>query len=522
MKRIVTLLLAAGLVIGGAASAKAVDFNAKGQWIFGFGGVDTTYVTKKNHKNVNNGDQFAALQRLRLQLDAVASEALSGTVFFELGDTTWGKESDGGALGTDGKIVEVKRAYLDWVVPDTALSVRMGLQGVTLPNVAGGSSILDDDVAGITVSYKFNDAVSLTALWVRPFNDNFAGSDLDHEKGNFIPANYLDNADFFALMLPVTGDGWKVTPWAMLGFVGVNTSTGGATSEANYVTGMNTINVSWNYANGDENRYFHRNSEAYSTAFFAGLPIAFTGLDPWNFELDLNYGYIGSNGRYDVKNFQNSYWWGDDWRRVTNTRQGWLAKALVEYKMDWGTPGIFGWYGSGDDGNVKNGSERMPSISPCGYFTSFMGDGPERGWSIHNGSWGNAGYDQMLTYSGTWGVGLSLKDMSFLEDLKHTFRVAYWGGTNDPSMVKYLGSTAATEIGTKTRGSEGFYLTTDDHLIEFNLDSTYKIYENLEATLELGYIVNGIDKGTWNRYYRESSFQKGDAWKAAAIFNYSF
>lgn len=47
--------------------------------------------------------------------------------------------------------------------------------------------------------------------------------------------------------------------------------------------------------------------------------------------------------------------------------------------MDWGTPGIFGWYASGDDGNVKNGSERMPSIAGAGNFTSFIGDGNLRG-----------------------------------------------------------------------------------------------------------------------------------------------
>lgn len=30
------------------------------------------------------------MQLVRLQLDAVASESLSGTVYFEIGDTMWG------------------------------------------------------------------------------------------------------------------------------------------------------------------------------------------------------------------------------------------------------------------------------------------------------------------------------------------------------------------------------------------------------------------------------------------------
>ena len=239
MKRIMTLVLAAGLVFGAATGASAIDFNAKGQWIFGFGLADSNFVTKENGKHKVNGDTFDALQRLRLQIDAVASESLSGTVYFEIGDQIWGRAADGGALGADGTVVEVKRAYLDWAVPNTDLKFRMGLQGVTLPNVAGGSAILDDDVAAITASYKFNDMVSLTALWARPYNDNYTKGSI---AGTNAPSNYLDNVDLFSLILPVTGDGWKVTPWVMYGMVGVNAVTGGPSSDY-FRNGVNTVDA---------------------------------------------------------------------------------------------------------------------------------------------------------------------------------------------------------------------------------------------------------------------------------------
>ena len=108
MKRIMTLVLAAGLTLGAVSQASAVDFKAKGQWIMGFGYVDTNYTPQVNDRKTHTGDNFAAVQRLRLQLDVVASEALSGTVYFEIGDTTWGHNRSGGQLGTDGVIVEVK------------------------------------------------------------------------------------------------------------------------------------------------------------------------------------------------------------------------------------------------------------------------------------------------------------------------------------------------------------------------------------------------------------------------------
>lgn len=97
----------------------------------------------------------------------------------------------------------------------------------------------------------------------------------------------------------------------------------------------------------------------------------------WRIEADFNYGYSQGVDRYEITDFR------DHATRFAETRrEGWLAKALVEYETEWGIPGVFGWYGSGDDGNVGNGSERMPAISPCGNFTSFVGDDPYGVWHV--------------------------------------------------------------------------------------------------------------------------------------------
>ena len=507
MKKILTLMLAAGMLLGAASGAKAIDFKASGEWLVGFGLGDGSLIKDVDNKKHHHDDTFNAGQRVRLQLDAVASESLSGTVFFEIGDQMWGNAESGGALGADGKEVKVKNAYIDWMVPNTDLTLRMGLQAVALPNVAGGSAIMDGDAAAVVASYQFNDNVGLTALWMRPLNDNYAGRVYgdreDYQK------NYLDNMDLFALMLPLKFDGVELTPWAMYGMQGKNTrfNEGGVETAdgaldvtlPGYLPGMN-------FGPGG----LGKTSKAYGSMFWAGLPVAITAFDPLNIEFDINYGYVEAMGRYDVLKR------GTDWVRGNSKREGWLVKALVEYKMDWGTPGIFGWYASGDDGNVKNGSERLPSIAGAGNFTSFMGDG--------NLAWGTGYnfYDNNLTYAGTWGVGLQIADVSFVEDLKHTFRVAYWGGTNSPSMVKYMGSGVAWNDTTATQ--DGPYLTTNDGLLEFNLVNSWQIYENLEANLELGYIVNMMDKDTWDKSYitEKRNWSKQDAWKAQLIFAYTF
>ena len=46
MKRICTLILAAGLVFGAATGASAIDFKAKGQWLMGFGVGNSSLASK--------------------------------------------------------------------------------------------------------------------------------------------------------------------------------------------------------------------------------------------------------------------------------------------------------------------------------------------------------------------------------------------------------------------------------------------------------------------------------------------
>ena len=520
MKRIMTLALAAAMVFGAATGASAIDFKASGQWLFGVAAGDGSFVNKHNGHHPDTNDIFSAGQRLRTQIDAVASEALSGTVYFEIGDQNWGRGNQGAAMGADGTVVEVKRAYLDWVVPNTDLKIRMGIQGLTLPNVAGGSAIADTDAAGITASYQFNDNVGLTVLWSRPVNDNFGGKDVFERN-----ANYLDNIDLFAVSLPLSFEGVSVTPWVMYGMMGKNAlTTGWALDENGRPTWNHLQTTDGSVVDTLTSRFAGmdivdglapQTSKTYGSLFWAGLPIKVTAFDPLNIEVDLNYGYAEKMGRYTV----NKRGGQDGTVRASTKREGWLAKALIEYKMDWGTPGIFGWYASGDDGNVKNGSERMPSLSPCPTFTSMMG--------AAGIDWEPSGtlYEKSNNFDGSWGIGLRIADMSFVDDLKHTFIAAYRGGTNSPGMVKYMRNGIAWSENTLTGNSvEGPYLTTNDGLLEFNLLNSWQIYENLQMHLDLGYIVNMIDKDTWDRSFMrdQGSFSKQDAWKAQLVFAYSF
>jgi hypothetical protein len=147
------------------------------------------------------------------------------------------------------------------------------------------------------------------------------------------------------------------------------------------------------------------------------------------------------------------------------------------------------------------------------------------------------------SWAGTWGIGARIRDMSFIEDLKHTFRVNFFGGTNSPTMAKYITGKKyinGTRANTPNRGgavtdfygaanstnAAGAYLTTLDYGLEINFDSSYKIYENLEMILELGYIHLWLDqsRGVWgadgNRGIR--GVKLTDAVKAGLTIRYTF
>lgn len=518
MKKIfLVACLCALYTIIGVEKPQAIEFKVKGEWLMSFVGGQSELLKQKRHGSQKDNlvqDHFTAAQRIRLQLEAVASENLSATVQFQLGMTTWGKAANGGALGSDGTNIRVRQAFIDWIWPEIDMKTRMGVQYLTLPNKAGGPAILGTRVAAIVNSFQLNENLGITAFWARPYNDNYDGYTKDGISN--YNQNYLDNLDLFTLAVNLKYDGFEMTPWAMYGIKGRNTiwSEGSVPHMINPGSAGNPIYTLHPYpALMDRNPadpYTNRaTNKTYGSMFWVGLPLSITAFDPWNIEFDLNYGYVESMGRYDAYKGKVA---PENLKRSSTQRQGWIARGLIEYKFDWGIPGILGWYASGDDSNPKNGSERIPSVAPYGTFTTFLGD---TGYTL--GTW----HDSSLDYSGTWGLGIQIKDISFIKDLKHTLRGVWWGGTNSPSMVKYMDTAYAWNNG--WQNFDGPYLTTEDGLLELNMVNIYQMYDNFKIYGELGYIANFVDNDTWNKAGdRNSTFQKQDAWKVQMSFMYSF
>ena len=478
MKRIVTLLLAAGLVLGAAAGSQAADIKAKGLWEFSWELGDNTFAEHSGK------DKFSAMQRLRTQIDVIASESLKGVVFFEIGDQNWGKSSDGASLGNDGKVVKVRYSYVDWVIPQTDAKVRMGLQNFSLPGfitnnpVLGGGSA---DGAGITVSGQFTENVGASLFWLRAENDNNEYYHRDKVTGN--PSS--NAMDFVGLTVPLTFDGVKVTPWAMYGAIGRDAFKGAGDPGRKGDALMNRL------LPAGVDSIYGADIDRHGNAWWVGVASELTYFDPFRFALDAAYGSVdmGSTKWDDGKNFDME-------------RAGWFASILGEYKMDYFTPGILFWYASGDDKSPYNGSERMPTIEGSWAVSSYGFDD----------NYGRVSCDMLgLSNTGTMGVYLQAKDISFMEDLTHIFRVGFVKGTNNTEMVRH-GDWAGID------STDGVYLTTADKAWEVNFDTQYKIYQDLTLGVELGYINLDLDENVWQNAsdYRENNF------RGAVTLKYAF
>ena len=189
MKKMSKFAMAAMLVLGLASAAQAADIKASGKWQ-----IDASW---HNDMDMNQGtkeNSFTIEQRVRTAFQFIANENLKGVLDTQIGTNSWGNgeyqigagrtpsqaaTSTGSNTGGNGNIM-LRKAYLDFKVPNTKVNILAGFQTVNLPSAfGGGSAILDDQVGALVVSAPIIDGVSVLAGYARPTDANTAGSTSD-------------------------------------------------------------------------------------------------------------------------------------------------------------------------------------------------------------------------------------------------------------------------------------------------------------------------------------------------------
>ncbi|MEZ6853978.1 outer membrane homotrimeric porin [Halodesulfovibrio aestuarii] len=417
-------------------------------------------------KEINN--DFRAAQYYRFQFDINPHEEVSGTALFEV-DTYWGVDEGngygefaGGQIGTDGANIQTTFMFIHVKPDQLPLDGRAGLISASLPNQIGGSIILDDNIAAVTLGYEFTDTINGTVIWGRPYT-------------NSDPAFSNETMDIFAATFSYTPKDNIFTPYVAYTEFGKNVS--GDPLGIAWVDGGN-IGL-WN---GFSN--------------FSG--------NPWAF-------WAGFSGRYHSPcNLiaKSDLMWGTLYGgNDAASRQGAVLLGELDWALNFMTIGILGWWGSGDSNNAyEDGAGRMPFITNQWGLTDF-------GYYKYAITTESALLIQDAT--GRWTLGITVDDLAFTDDLSTSCKLLYMRGTNNTDAVKNNRFSPELLQG-GYRNNWGTYLTTKDWLIEIDSETTLKVYEHLSLILRLGYIHIEVDPQVWG------TSNTRDAYRAVLLWDYQF
>ncbi|MDP3425817.1 MAG: outer membrane homotrimeric porin, partial [Humidesulfovibrio sp.] len=346
----------------------------------------------------------------------------------------------------------LRKGYVDFKWPGTKVNFLVGFQSLSLPSaVGGGSPVLDDHFAAAAAVVPVTDGLSLVGGFGRLYDSNGSssttGSTLSGSHNNGDVAFLIANIDMFK--------GFSIKPWAAYATLGSKVAGAGAGATA--TSGFMASNAS---------------ASEGVRAYWGGAAFTMTAFDPFKVMADFNYGKATWNNQSATN-------------KAEGGRSGFLFDIAVDYTgLSMMTPSVFFAYSSGESGNSTTGgkSDRMPVVgTPQNYaLGSFWLQG---GDTLH------ASYASSDTTMGYWALGLSLKDIKFIDKLTHTAHLIYFKGTND---VDYL-----RENTTNTNAVYGQFLTTKDSLWEVDFNTKYQVYPELSLGLELGYINPSFDKDTW-------------------------
>jgi len=493
--------LLAVLALSFASVAQAADIKASGKWqIEAHWNNDMDFANRGAGAETNS---FHIEQRVRTAFQFIANENLKGVLDTQIGSAAWGNgafqvgagrspnttAATASAAGAGQGNIMLRQGYLDFKWPGTKVNFKVGYQTLNLPAAfGGGSAILDDQIAAAVVSAPINENVSILAGYARPQDNNTYGATAAvNTSGNA--------ADAVFAAVPVSFKGFSIVPFAAFAYAGKN--VGNAAAPGNpLTTGM--LSSGWN--GNDSIR-----------AYFGGIAFTMTAFEPFKVMADFNYGRA---------NYYNT----GVASPTDGGRHGWLFDLAIDYTgLSNMTPELFFVYTSGEKGQDKNSSNRMPTIgNPQTWSVNnsfYFGDRNYiSGFSTTSTGSGYAGY--VRNVMGFWTLGASLKDIKLFDNFTHQVNLMYIKGTND---ADYLKNTHATN--NKAGASYGAFLTDKDHLWEIDLINKYKVYDELSLYLDLGYINGSFDKNAWRNVsaqYGQDSNLTSNAYHIGLGATYAF
>ena len=388
-------------------------------------------------------------QRFRLNLTADNGDGVRGVVQFEMGDSMWGDDSEYTRLGSDGKDVEIRHAYLEL---DKEVYVKAGVFTLITPN----SIILDDELAGIIVGKDFgNFAVNL--IYSRLYDGGYVDSKDDDKDNDF---------NLYGVMVPIKADTFNVTPYFLYADIEDNSKVVGEDGNVSLVNSLadaksgpsgSAFTGRFSGFNFNTCADLLRCSESTGSvlqfgegeAYWVGVAMDGKALGDISYKLNAVYGYaevedlVSAGVKDDVE------------------LEGYLLDALVSYNYEGYKFDLYGLYSSGyDKGDLKDRELGvLPTVSPdYQQGAPFFFDGIGLG-------------DYALDPAGYSMVGAAVTFNS-IDQLSHTFDVAYIKSMVDDDILDVMDFERA------------YY----DEFYQVAFVSDYKISEGTTFSMMLGYL----------------------------------
>ena len=464
MKKLLILLAAMTLVFGAVSQAgAAVKFGATGNWQHQF-----TY--QQNVPNFNSDvvqDNLTMYNRANITFTVEANEYIKANTLIRIGAFDWGRHNQNasavtetppgsgtytGGLTTGGDTLgsrtglQVRQAFISVKFPGAPVTLDTGVMPIAFPAAAlGNNPVLNDRLPAVALGFPVGDVGKAALVYARPFrNTANLGSTKTTATEKFADHNSIDA---IAALADLNFGTFSLAPY--LAYV-----------KAGHQMGANTY-----YANAADDKD--------TTAIVLGAAFKISPIDNLNIGFDAIYGTTsnGTDNGFETKGF--------------------LVGLAVDYKLDFGTPGFFCWYGSGnkeDDFNDGKGGV-LPLIGPDGgiakmrfatHYTPRIMEGNNFDMAARNGV-------------GTLGLGVQLANVKSMDRLNHTFRIGYIKGTCDNGTgAEFNRANANRPQGWGGALAQAGGMDKDFSLIEFDIENTLKVVDNLDFRFDLGILAPNV------------------------------
>ncbi len=440
MKRIISLALSLSVCAACLMPAKAEAVNITANGVFTARG---NYFANDNFTE-SSYDPYNIGSNLMLGFNLAVSPNLYGVFLLRNLDATWGA-TNGTEIRSNGwQGDSTFGMFLGYVQYNSDFAkLAVGQLNTEKGSYTFGNALNNTlPMAGVQVGFELNSNANLDLAFYRPSTTTVS---------NFIVAEG-GAINLLEASLPLNFDDFKIRPYASYMHIGENNKIPMGSPMMDIAAGV--FGSSY-YTNPAGTKALTGKTDAYVAGFSAMV----NPMDYLTLSFDAQY---GASKTYNDLDYAN--------------RAGFIIGANATYNLTFANLGLIAWYGSGDDDDATNGSERAVVFATTAPNMVAKLAGPFAGDLLFDSDItimdpSASGVTQL---PGTMGATLAVSNMTFTDKLYHSAWVNYTAGTSSSAI---------------SNATSGLYtiMTTEDSVMQFGLANWYIVNPNLNFAFEVAY-----------------------------------